>query len=69
MRKQEAVCLGTAILAGVAAGTYGSVAEAVDQVVQEAVIVEPDAAITAAYREQSKRYRLLRSAMTTKANA
>jgi xylulokinase len=69
MRKQEAVCLGTAILAGVAAGTYGSVAEAVDRVVHESSVVEPDAATTAAYREQSKRYRLLRSAMTTNAHA
>jgi xylulokinase len=69
MTTQEAVCLGTAILAGVAAGEYQNIAEAVDQVVHEASVVEPDAALAASYEDQSSRYRLLRSAMTTQVYA
>ena len=69
MTAQESVCLGTAILAGVAAGEYRDIAGAVDQVVHEASVVEPDAALAASYEEQSRRYRLLRSAMTTQVYA
>jgi xylulokinase len=65
MAAQEAVCLGTAILAGVAAGEYRNISEAVEQVVREAALVEPDPHKTANYKEQLARYRLFRSVMTT----
>jgi xylulokinase len=65
MARQEAVCLGTAILAAVAAGEYRDVAEAVDQVVHEAAVLEPEDVLTENYREQLKRYRLLRAAVTS----
>jgi xylulokinase len=65
METQEAVCLGTAILAGVAAGEYRNIPEAVEQVVREAALVEPDPQKTANYKEQLARYRLFRSVMTT----
>jgi xylulokinase len=60
----EAVCLGGAILAGVACGEYGSLREAVELVVHEASGVSPDRAVAAAYAQQAKQYRHLRSALT-----
>src|SRR5580658_8600494 len=63
MKSPEAVCLGGAILAGVAAGEYGSLAEAVELVVSEVSVVSPDSAIAAAYAQQVKQYRRLRSAV------
>jgi xylulokinase len=60
----EAVCLGGAILAGVACGEYGSLREAVDLVVREVSLLSPDPAIAAAYAQQAKQYRHLRSALT-----
>ena len=56
----EAVCLGGAILAGVASGEYGSLREAVELVVHDASTVSPDCAIVAAYAQQAKQYRHLR---------
>jgi xylulokinase len=64
MKCPEAVCLGGAILAGVATGEYGSLREAVDVVVREAAVVSPDSAIAASYAQQVKQYRRLRSATT-----
>jgi xylulokinase len=69
MTTREAVCLGTAILAGIAAGEYRDFAEAVEQVVQEESVVEPDSSLTSSYQEQHDRYRLLRSAMITQVYA
>jgi xylulokinase len=63
MKSPEAVCLGGAILAGVAAGEYRSLREAVEIVVREVSVVSPDSAIAAAYAQQVKQYRHLRSAL------
>jgi xylulokinase len=65
MKSSEAVCLGTAILAGVAAGAYKDVAEAVGQVVHEVKTIVPDHAVASRYTEQLKRYRALRADMIT----
>jgi xylulokinase len=62
MSHQEAVCLGTAILAGVAIGEYKSIGEAVGALIEESAVLNPDKAVTASYRDQIKRYRQLRSA-------
>ena len=64
MECPEAVCLGGAILAGVAAGEYGSLREAVELVVRDVAAVSPDSAIAAAYAQQVKQYHHLRSALT-----
>jgi len=64
MECPEAVCLGTAILAGVACGEYGSLREAVDVTVRDVSVVLPDDAIAASYAQQAQQYRLLRSACT-----
>jgi xylulokinase len=63
MECPEAVCLGGAILAGVACGEYGSLQEAVELVVRDVAVVSPDPAIAAAYEQQAKQYRHLRSAL------
>ncbi|MGA7560413.1 MAG: FGGY-family carbohydrate kinase [Terriglobales bacterium] len=64
MESPEAVCLGGAILAGVASGEYGSLREATELVVRDVHVVSPDPAIAAAYAQQAKQYRHLRSALT-----
>ena len=64
MECPEAVCLGGAILAGVACGEYGSLREAVEVVVRDVSVLSPDPAIAAAYAQQAKQYRHLRSALT-----
>jgi len=63
MQCPEAVCLGGAILAGVAAGEYASIAEAVGRVVREVVVVTPDSEIASAYAQQLKQYQWLRSSL------
>jgi xylulokinase len=62
MRQQEAVCLGTAILAGVAIGQYEDMSQAAAALAEASSVIIPDSALTANYREQMKRYRHLRSA-------
>jgi xylulokinase len=62
MRRQEAVCLGTAILAGVAIGEYESIDQAVAALVEDSTTVAPNKEMAFAYRDQVKRYRQLRSA-------
>lgn len=57
----ESVCLGGAILAGVAAGEYGSLGEAVERLVRDVSAVSPDPVIAAAYKQQTEQYRHLRS--------
>jgi xylulokinase len=64
MKCPEAVCLGGAILAGVASGEYSSLREAVELVVRDVSVVSPDNVIAAAYAQQAKKYRHLRSALT-----
>jgi xylulokinase len=59
----EAVCLGVALLTGVAAGAYGSLDQAVTQAVRVTETVAPDAALAAAYRRQVEQYRRLYPAL------
>lgn len=63
MECQEAVCLGGAILAGVACGEYRSLREAVEIVVRDVSVVSPDPEIATAYAQQVKQYRQLCSAI------
>jgi len=63
MRSSEAVCLGTAILAGVAAGEYRDVSEAVEQMVHETTVLQPDLEMAASYADQVNQYGMLRAAM------
>jgi xylulokinase len=63
MQCPEAVCLGTAILAGVAAGKYANFAQAVQQVVHASDTISPDAAIAKSYRAQMLQYRVLYSSL------
>jgi xylulokinase len=67
MRRQESVCLGTAILAGVAIGEYKDVDQAVSALIEDSATVIPDAELAASYREQMDRYRRLRSAAVQQA--
>jgi len=61
MKGEEAVCLGTAMVAGVAIGEYKSVREAIETLVEECKVVVPDEALAASYREQMRQYRDLRA--------
>jgi xylulokinase len=63
MRCQEAVCLGGAILAGVATGIYRDIPGAVAQMVQEVAVIEPDHRLASEYASQVKDYRLLYTAL------
>ena len=67
MSTQEAVCLGTAILAGVAVGEYGCICDAVDAVVHESSVVPPSESLRRSYAEQFKRYKELRSSVVQQA--
>jgi xylulokinase len=67
MKRQEAVCLGTAILAGVAIGEYASINQAIAAVVEENAVLDPDRAMAASCRHQVKRYRQVRSAVVQQA--
>ncbi len=61
MKQEEAACLGTAILAGVAIGEYTSAVQAIDALVEECAVIDPDERMAANYGYQVKRYRQLRS--------
>lgn len=63
MRCEEAVCLGAAMLAGVATRTYSTFAQAVAALVREEAVVEPDPALAAAYDFQLRQYRSLYPAL------
>lgn len=63
LRREETVCLGTAILAGLAIGEYASVAEAVTNLVEESAVFAPDKALAESYRDQIQRYKELRAAV------
>ncbi len=65
MRCPEAVCLGGAILAGVALGEYRDIEEAVQQLVHEAAVVEPNAETASDYARQFKQYQCFRSSLAT----
>jgi xylulokinase len=67
MSRQEAVCFGTAILAGVAVGEYASIGQAVATLVKESAEVIPNEGIRASYRDQIKHYKDLRSAAVQQA--
>jgi xylulokinase len=69
MKCPEAVCLGSAILAGVAVGEYRNFEEAVKLVVRDVAVVLPDDAVAASYARQSRQYRHLRSALMADAGA
>ena len=55
--------MGTAILAGVAVGKYGSFAEAVTQVVRVDETICPDADVAERYKAQMVQYRILYSSL------
>jgi len=60
---QEAVCLGTAILAGVAIGKYKSYSQAVEQVVRTSQTIAPDPLLSKQYELQKKQYHSLYSSL------
>jgi len=64
MKCPESVCLGGAILAGVASGEYASFREAVELVIREVSTISPDHATAAAYLQQVQQYRHLRGSLT-----
>jgi len=59
MECAEAVCLGAAILAGVGAGKYRNISEAVSQLVKVSDTVEPRKDMTALLIGQRKKYQAL----------
>lgn len=63
MQCPEAVCLGGAILSAVAMGEYRSMPEAVQLMVHEARIVQPEPAIAASYVRQMQQYYRVRSSL------
>lgn len=63
MRCQEAVCLGAAMLAGVALGAYSGFSQAARVLVREEGVVEPDPALASAYARQVQQYRTLYPAL------
>jgi xylulokinase len=63
MRCPEAVCLGTAILAGIAVGKYSSFAQAVERVVRVSETIGSDAATAQSYEAQTLQYRVLYSSL------
>jgi xylulokinase len=64
MQCQEAVCLGTAILAGVSIGKYPSFEDAVEQVVRVSRTIAADESLTASYQKQKCQYHLLYSSLS-----
>jgi len=66
MRCPEAVCLGGAILAGVATREYASIEDAVSRVVREVTVVPPDDELAFAYADQKRKYQWLRSLIPPK---
>jgi xylulokinase len=65
MRCPEAVCLGTAILAGVGVGKYSGFPEAIAQLVQVADTIHPNHEIADGYRLQLQQYQLLYSSLAS----
>ena len=67
MSEHEAVCLGTAILAGVAVGEYASIPQAIATLVKPGAVVHPSPTLSASYWDQFNRYKELRSILVTRA--
>jgi xylulokinase len=63
LRQQETVCLGTAILAGLAIGEYSTISQAVEALVRETATVAPVRTMAESYRDQLGQYRRLRAAV------
>ncbi len=63
MECEDPVCLGSAILAGAAAGIYPSITGGVSQAVREREVIEPDPVIKASYAGYGKQYWKLYSAI------
>jgi xylulokinase len=63
LENPEAACLGAGLLAGVGAGVFKDLGEAVDQAVRPAETIEPEPELAAAYADQLRRYRLLYPAL------
>ncbi|MBZ5650793.1 MAG: hypothetical protein LAO18_09940 [Acidobacteriia bacterium] len=63
MRCAEAVCLGTAILAGVGTKKYSSFSEAISQLVQVADTIDPNPQIADSYHPQLQQYQMLYSSL------
>ena len=59
----EAVCLGTAILAGVTIGKFRSFEDAVASFVRESGTIVPDSSVSASYQFQKAEYQLLYSSL------
>ena len=57
------MCLGTAVLAGLAIGEYSSIPQAVAAVVREAAMLAPDRVMAESYRDQFGQYQRLRTAV------
>ena len=63
LERPEAVCLGTAMLAGLAAGHYGSFDEAAERLIRVTETTIPDATLAASYAGQRESYRMLYSGL------
>jgi len=63
MQCQEAVCLGTAILAAVAIGKHDTFAGAVNRMVRISETVAPDPSIAKSYQAQQMQYHRLYSSL------
>ena len=63
MQSDEAVCLGTAMLAGVGSGKYRNLDEAIEQLVVTRETISPTPACAASYQKQLDQYRLLYSCL------
>lgn len=64
MNSAESVCLGGAILAAVAMGFYPTISDAVNGMVRQREIVEPDLELTCTYRPIKKKYDEVRSVLS-----
>jgi len=65
----DAVCLGTAILAGAGVGEYSDIPRTVEQLVHVAHTVEPDSAVADQYRGYSQQYQLLYASLASLRNS
>ena len=59
LRSNEAVCLGAALLAGIAIGVYKDVYEAVEKSVESGIEYRPDSTEGAKYSNQFEQYKQL----------
>ena len=64
-RCAEAVCMGSAILAGVAVGVYQSYEEGVKQILQLGERIQPSPTIRDSYKLYREQYRLLYSSLAS----